>query len=99
MSDEWWEGNLAGIAWGGGIGKRESEQEARMYDMRAQGYSWGRACRTVYHDDTFTASMIARFKNVIRSRQTSMASGDDNIVGKGQSAISTNNRFRFFFLL
>jgi hypothetical protein len=35
MSDEWWEGNLAGIAWGGGIGKPESEREARMYDMRA----------------------------------------------------------------
>jgi hypothetical protein len=27
-----------------------------MYDMRAQGYSWDRACRTVYHDDTFTTS-------------------------------------------
>jgi hypothetical protein len=61
MADEWWEGNLAGIAWGGGIAKPESEQEARMYDMRAQGYSWDRACRTVYHDDTFTASMIARY--------------------------------------
>jgi hypothetical protein len=61
MTDEWWDRNLAGIAWGGGIGKPESEQEARMYDMRAHGYSWERACRTVYHGDTFTASMIARY--------------------------------------
>jgi hypothetical protein len=46
-----------------------------LYDMRAQGYSWDRACRAVYHDDTFTASVIARYldmgsnvlyKNVVR---------------------------------
>ena len=78
MTDEWWDGNLAGIAWGGGIGKPESEREARMYDMRAQGYSWDRACRAVYHDDTFTASMIAQYLEGWEAMSfTKMSSGHD----------------------
>lgn len=59
LSDGWWDKNLRGIAWGGGIGKPESMHERRVRDLRDAGHSWDVACAHVYADPVL-AGMIAQ---------------------------------------